>query len=286
MLLERRDDQIEPLAHREGESLDDEMAFVAVHDQAGQAVGLAPHDAGEILVEIEPLSQFKRLPNPTEEELRIKILPAAGEPAGDNLRVGIVDRAAERTVVEILQRDHVSRLRIAEGFFHLRGVHPFVSVENSGAGSDDEAGHDGGRHEPAGQPVASTDRIGPPNAVPGGRVKCPMRARDLRSADWISPCYRLRPRIKPLATNTMGQQSNKIIKRNRRKKYLKRKKEQSKLGGIVKKTAAPKKSEAAAKKPAPAKKAAAKKAAKKAPAKKAAKSVEETTQPEETGGEE
>lgn len=72
--------------------------------------------------------------------------------------------------------------------------------------------------------------------------------------------------------DTMGQQSNKIIKRRRRADYLKRKKEQAKLGGIVRK-ASPKRETAEAK-PAPAKKAAkkapAKKAAKKAPAKKAA----------------
>lgn len=73
---------------------------------------------------------------------------------------------------------------------------------------------------------------------------------------------------------TMGQQSNKIIKRRRRADYLKRKKEQAKLGGIVKKPAVKR---AAADKPAAkpaAKKAPAKKAAKKAPAKKATKKVD------------
>ncbi|MEY5020411.1 MAG: Histone H1-like nucleoprotein, partial [Verrucomicrobiota bacterium] len=71
---------------------------------------------------------------------------------------------------------------------------------------------------------------------------------------------------------TMGQQSNKIIKRRRRADYLKRKKEQAKLGGIVKKTVV--KKEASAKKE-PAKKAATKKVAtKKAPAKKVAKKAD------------
>ena len=65
--------------------------------------------------------------------------------------------------------------------------------------------------------------------------------------------------------DTMGQQSNKIIKRRRRADYLKRKKEQAKLGGIIRKPV--EKKEAAPAKKAPAKKA----AAKKAPAKKAAK---------------
>ena len=65
---------------------------------------------------------------------------------------------------------------------------------------------------------------------------------------------------------TMGQQSNKIIKRRRRADYLKRKKEQAKLGGIAKKPAV--------KKETVAKKAPAKKAAKKAPAKKTAKKTE------------
>jgi hypothetical protein len=65
---------------------------------------------------------------------------------------------------------------------------------------------------------------------------------------------------------TMGQQTNKIIKRRRRADYLKRKNAQAKLGGIVKKPAVKKVSVA---KKAPAKKV----AAKKAPAKKAAKKV-------------
>jgi hypothetical protein len=74
---------------------------------------------------------------------------------------------------------------------------------------------------------------------------------------------------------TMGQQSNKVIKRRRRADYLKRKNEQAKLGGIVKKSVA--KKEPTAKKE-PAKKAATKKvAAKKAPAKKVAKKVAEET---------
>ncbi|MEP5670123.1 MAG: hypothetical protein ABJM75_03635 [Luteolibacter sp.] len=83
---------------------------------------------------------------------------------------------------------------------------------------------------------------------------------------------------------TMGQQSNKIVKRRRRADYLKRKKEQAKLGEILPKVKkAPAKKEASADekpevKKAPAKKAAkkatAKKAAKKAPAKKAAKKEE------------
>ena len=77
---------------------------------------------------------------------------------------------------------------------------------------------------------------------------------------------------------TMGQQSNKIIKRRRRADYLKRKKDQAKLGGIVKKPAVKKAAPVAkpAAKPA-AKKAPAKKAAKKAPAKKAAAKVEDET---------
>jgi hypothetical protein len=74
---------------------------------------------------------------------------------------------------------------------------------------------------------------------------------------------------------TMGQQSNKVIKRRRRADYLKRKNEQAKLGGIVKKSVA--KKQPAAKKE-PAKKAATKKvAAKKAPAKKVAKKVADET---------
>lgn len=97
----------------------------------------------------------------------------------------------------------------------------------------------------------------------------------------ISPCYQSRWRIKPLGTNTMGQQTKTVVKRRRRKLYLKRKKEQVKLGGIVKKSSVAKKAtEAAPAAKKAAKKApAAKKAAKKAPAKKVAKS-EDAVAPE------
>jgi hypothetical protein len=75
---------------------------------------------------------------------------------------------------------------------------------------------------------------------------------------------------------TMGQQSNKIIKRRRRADYLKRKKEQVKNGAIVKKSVSKKE-------PTPAKKdLAPKKAVKKAPAKKIAKKDDESDVQETT----
>ena len=77
---------------------------------------------------------------------------------------------------------------------------------------------------------------------------------------------------------TMGQQSNKIIKRRRRADYLKRKHEQAKLGGTVKHKAVSTKSAGA--KAAAAKKPAAKKLAKKAPAKKLAKKLTKATEAE------
>lgn len=86
-----------------------------------------------------------------------------------------------------------------------------------------------------------------------------------------------------MALPTMGQQSNKTIKRRRRVDYLKRKKEQAKLGGLAKKSPAVKKTAVVVKKapattaPASAEAPAKKAPAKKAPAKKAAaKKVEET----------
>lgn len=94
----------------------------------------------------------------------------------------------------------------------------------------------------------------------------------MRNCIRVSPSeeFRLIPTVEASSQwlPTMGQQTNKILKRRRRADYLKRKKAQVKLGGIVKKPAV--KKAAVAKKAAPAKKAPAKKApAKKAPAKKA-----------------
>ena len=99
----------------------------------------------------------------------------------------------------------------------------------------------------------------------------------MRNCIRVSPSeeFRLIPTVEASSQwlPTMGQQTNKILKRRRRADYLKRKKAQVKLGGIVKKPAVKKAAPAkkAVAKKAPAKKAPAKKApAKKAPAKKAA----------------
>ena len=130
--------------HGERERLDGEVVAVAVHDQAGDAVGLAPDEAAERFIDAGALAEFDGLADAAGEKIEIEVLAAAREAAGDDLRLRIVNRRAERAVAEILERDDVAGLRIAEGFFDFRGVNPLVTVKNACSGSDDETCHGAG----------------------------------------------------------------------------------------------------------------------------------------------
>ena len=181
------------------------------------------------------------------------------------MRIRIVDGGSKRPIAEILEGDDVSWLGITEGFLDFGAVNPFVAVINTGAGSDDEAGH--GREE--------TWEKQPRRGI------CGTVWRRIVQKCARFPLLGGRAPSKSLPSKTMGQQHRTTVKRRRRKNYLKRKKEQAKLGGIAVKKSAAKKTAAPAKKAAKkaAKKTTAKKAtkkaAKKAPAKKAAKAADE-----------
>ena len=130
--------------HRQRQRLDGKVVAVAVDDQAGQAVGFAPDETGKRFIDVGALAQVDRLADAAGEEVEVEILFAAGKAAGDDLRHRIVDRRAERAVAEILERDNVARLWIAEGFFDLGGVNPLVTVKNACSGCDDDACHGAG----------------------------------------------------------------------------------------------------------------------------------------------
>ena len=73
----------------------------------------------------------------------VEILLSAREPAGDDLGVGIVNRASQWSIFEVLKGNDVPGLRVSEGLFDLRGVDPVVAVEDSRAWFDDKSGHGG-----------------------------------------------------------------------------------------------------------------------------------------------
>ena len=77
------------------------------------------------------------------EKFVIELLFPAGDAAGDDLRIRIVDGGAERAVLEILQADDIAGLGVAVCFFDLGGIDPVVAVENTRARFDNDAGHGG-----------------------------------------------------------------------------------------------------------------------------------------------
>lgn len=137
-------DEIAPEVHGEGEGLDGEAVAVAVDDESRDAVGFAPDDAAEAIVDAAALAEFEGLGDAAGEEVEIEVLAAAGEAAGDDLGLGIVDGGAEGAIAEILECDDVAGLGIAEGFLDFSGVNPLVTVENASAWSDDKTGHGAG----------------------------------------------------------------------------------------------------------------------------------------------
>ena len=127
-------DDFLPQVHGEGERLDGKVVAVAVDDQAGQAVGLGPDEAGEGFIDAALLAVLDGLADAAGEEVEVEILLAAGKAAGDDLRMRIVDGGAERAVAEVLEGDDVAGLGIAEGFLDFGGVNPLVTVKNARAG--------------------------------------------------------------------------------------------------------------------------------------------------------
>jgi len=120
-----------------------QVVAVAIDDQAGDAIGLGTDHAAKLGAESQAFPISQRLADAAGEKLQVEILAAARKAAGDDLRLRIVDRGAERAIAEILECDDIARLGIAEGFFDFSGVHPVVSVENACPWGDDETCHNG-----------------------------------------------------------------------------------------------------------------------------------------------
>ena len=128
---EGRDDELAPTVHREGEGLEHKMIAVAVDHDPREPVGLAPDETVNRLGKGLGFTQDKGAAETAVEKVGIELLLAARDAAGHDLRLGIVNRGAEGTVAEVLQRNHVARLRVSKSLLHLRRVDPVVAVKNA-----------------------------------------------------------------------------------------------------------------------------------------------------------
>ena len=142
-VVEGLDDEVFAQIHREGERLEHEEVAVAVDDDAGEAVGLAPDEAAEVQIDVGGFAHLDGALDAAREEVEIEILAAVGEQTRGDLRHRVVDGAAEGLAAHVLEMDDVAGLGIAETFLNFSGVNPEVTVEEAGAGLDGEGGHKG-----------------------------------------------------------------------------------------------------------------------------------------------
>ena len=135
------DDEIFALVHGEGEGLEDEVLAVAVDDDAGEAVGLAPDGTRELRIDIEMRAEFLSLLDAPDEKVVVEGLFSPREAPGDDLGGGIVNSGAEGTVLEVLEANDFAGFRGAEGLANLARIDPIVSVEDASAGHDNQSWH-------------------------------------------------------------------------------------------------------------------------------------------------
>ena len=122
------DDQRFALIHREGQRLDDEVIAIPVDDQSRKAVAFAPDQPARPAVEPAAAPVVGRQGDAASEEIGIEILALTRKTARDDLRAGVVDGAPQHPVAPVLEGDDISGFRAAEGFEHIAGIDPVVSM--------------------------------------------------------------------------------------------------------------------------------------------------------------
>ena len=132
-----------PLAeiHPEGLGLESGNTTETIDDDPRQTVALAPEDAANQRVDPEGVAVGLSPLETTPEEILVKILPASGESARNDLGLGIVNGASEHPVTAILDGDDIPVLGIAEDLEDLGPVDPVMAVQDARPRSDDKAPH-------------------------------------------------------------------------------------------------------------------------------------------------
>src|SRR4029434_9166394 len=141
MIFQCRNDKVLPPIHRECQRLEDEAIAVAINNHTGKSVALAPDEAAEPRIDSAPRPVLDSLRNSALEEIEIEPLFSARKAARHNLRPGVVDRASEKAVASILERNHIAVGGISKHLQDLATEHPIVSMQDSRARFDDKAAH-------------------------------------------------------------------------------------------------------------------------------------------------
>ena len=128
LLLEDARDFLAALVHGKSERLHDEVVAVTIDDEAGDAVAFTPHEPPEARVAASALAVGDGLGDAALEEVEVEFLPLAGEAAGDDLRLGVVNRRAEQPIFAVFYRDDVAVFGFSPDFEDFAGIDPVVSV--------------------------------------------------------------------------------------------------------------------------------------------------------------
>ena len=94
--------------------MDGKVVAVAIDDEARDAIGLGPDEASEVEVDAGVAAVFDGLADAADEEIGIEVLSAARESTSDDLRLGVIDRGAERAVAKVFESDDIARSWVSE----------------------------------------------------------------------------------------------------------------------------------------------------------------------------
>ena len=119
------------------------MILVLVDNDARKAVGFAPDKTTKVFFNREGIAVVNGLSETTSEEFLVQFLFSPRNSARHDLGVWIVDRHAERAVLEVLEGDEITGFGLPKGLLDFRRVDPLMSVEDTGARFDDKTWHGG-----------------------------------------------------------------------------------------------------------------------------------------------
>ncbi len=125
--VQRPGDRRERLRHPQREALGHADRAVAVHDEPGKAVGLAPAESVRVFDETRRAAVLEGRRQPPEEERLVDGLARPCEDAAGQRRAGIVEAAAEESPGGIHHVDGFGRRPAADQIGDLGSVDPKVT---------------------------------------------------------------------------------------------------------------------------------------------------------------
>src|SRR5712692_11622209 len=139
----RVQDRVFPHVHRERQRLQYETITIAIDNHSRQSIAFAPDDAAKLRIDSASRSIFGGLGDAALKKIEIKILFAARETPRHDLRLAVVNRAANQVILPVLERNDITIRRMAERFQHFTRKNPIVSMQNARSRFYNQTSHEG-----------------------------------------------------------------------------------------------------------------------------------------------